>query len=106
MVIFGNRVASIVTLRLKCDIFSQSKIAEIRLSLECWSLSLCRGWQGKVNFLEEVGLTTRQAHQQRDALMNLREVLRLKVQDKQKAGARLNEFFIKSYIVGCAGELL
>ncbi len=63
------------------------------------------GWL--MYFLEGVVLTARQALHHADDLMSLREALRLKVRDKPKAVALLDELFINPYItVARAGELL
>lgn len=65
-------------------------------------------WHGWLTyFLEGVVLTARQALHHADELMNLREAFRLKVRDKPKAVALLDELFINPYItVARAGELL
>jgi Fic family protein len=63
------------------------------------------GWL--MYFLDGVVLTARQAHHHADELMNLREFFRLKVRDKPKAVALLDELFINPYVtVARAGELL
>jgi Fic family protein len=65
-------------------------------------------WHGwLMYFLKGVIQTARQALHHADELMNLREVFRLKVRDKPKVVALLDELFINPYItVARAGELL
>lgn len=63
------------------------------------------GWL--LYFLHGVALTARQALHHAEELMHLRETYRLKVRDKPKAVALLDELFINPYItVARAGELL
>jgi len=63
---------------------------------ECAPKENWLGWL--MYFLEGVVLTARQALHQTDELMNLREAFRLKVRDKPKAVALLDELFINPYI--------